>query len=215
MTDQITPTGLAGLVVTAAVTEPVHEAPETHSHTELIPAPVNQPAVSPMPDGWTIQRVAALVRDLAMNMYDLPYILAKHNLTAEQHAYLEKNEFFKRAVEMAVLEWNSPHSTQKRLAMEAAIALEDALPTMAARLSKPTEQLAGVVALASLFTKIAGIGENTPTQNIGEKFKITINLGADVFEREKAIAPKVVMDLQSFPQGAGADTSLQRLIGQT
>lgn len=176
MSDEPVETGLAGLDVTATVTAPVQ-----------VPAvvPLQVPS-APMPEGWTIHRVAALVRDLAVNMYDLPFTLSKHSLTDEQYETLRQNDFFKKAIEAATIEWNSPLSTPKRLAMEAAIALEDALPDVAMRLRKTNEPLPGVVELAKLFAKMAGVGEQSPgSQAPQEKFKITINLGADVAQFDK------------------------------
>jgi hypothetical protein len=69
-----------------------------------VTAAVNPTGVA---DPYTIQSIAALVRDLAMNMYDLDYILKKHGLTQDEYDGLCKNEFFKRAMEVAALEWHS------------------------------------------------------------------------------------------------------------
>jgi len=154
-----------------------------------------------MPDGWTIHKVAAFVRDLAMNMYTIPVILKKHTLTEAQYAVLVENDFFKKALEAATIEWNSPHSTTKRLAMEAAIGLEDAMPTITARMSSKTELLPAVVECAKLFAKMAGVGETTQQGPVGEKFKIVINLGADTLKVEKHSAPLTVEGSEStvFP----------------
>lgn len=186
---------------------------ETLTETGLVTATVNPVAATTMPNGWTIHKVAALVRDLAMNLYDTPTILKTHNLSEAQHVLLTENEFFKRALEAAVIEWNSPQSTNKRLAMEAAIALEDALPAVAARLSKANEPLPGVVELAKLLAKMAGVGESATQPIASEKFKITINLGSDVLSLEKERAPRNLVEVQSFPEGEGANAPVQRLLG--
>jgi hypothetical protein len=169
--------------------------------------PVQVPAVAPpqvpatqMPSGWTIHKVAALVRDLAHNMYDLPYILKTHGLTQAQYDSLAGNEFFKHTLQAMTVEWNAVGNTQKRLALEAAIALEDALPAVAARLSKNTEPLAGVVELAKLLAKMAGVGEANAQQVPTERFKITINLGADVASFEKS-RPVIEIGASSEAQG--------------
>ena len=161
-----------GLAVTATVTPPEPAPPPAP------PAPPTPPAT--MPKGWTIHKVAELVRDLAVNMYDEPDILKKHGIDQQQYALLEKNEFFKQALRAAVLEWNSPQSTEKRLAMEAAIALEDAMPAMAARLSDKKEELVGLVALAKLFAEMARVtgNANRPSE-ARERFSISIHLGDD------------------------------------
>lgn len=171
----------------------------------------------PTPDPYTIQSIAALVRDLAVNMYDIDYILKKHRLTQDEYEGLCKNEFFKRALEVAATEWHSPLSTNKRLAMQAAIGLEDAMPKMAARMHKESEPLANIVEVARLFAKIAGAGEEKTTNIPSEKFTITINLGADTEHFEKT-RPTLSLQPQSkgenenpqifaLPKGSGESTS--------
>lgn len=203
MSDELVDTGLAGLDVTATVTEP--------EPAVQVPAVV-QPQVpaEPMPQGWTIHRVAALVRDLAMNMYETPFVLQKHSLTPGQYETLCGNDFFKKALEAATIEWNSPLSTPKRLAMEAAIALEDALPDVAVRLRNNKEPLPGVVELAKLFAKMAGVGEQANAANTPqERFKITINLGADIMQVEKSRVP---ISIQSQSEGSGTLLPTQQFL---
>ena len=157
---------------------------------ETIAPPVNLPAPNPMPAGWTIQRVAALVRDCATNMYELPFILKNHGLTQDQYDRLAATEAFQNTLTTMTAEWNAIGNTQKRLALEAAIGLEDALPEVIRRLnSRPAEPLPAVVELAKLLAKMAGIGESTQANAPTEKFKIVFNLGADVttFEKTKTI----------------------------
>ena len=155
------------------------------SETSKLAFPVTA-AVNPPADPYTIQSIAALVRDLAVNMYDLDYILKKHNLTQDEYDGLCRNEFFKRAMEVAAVEWNGPMSTHKRLAMQAAIGLEDAMPRMAARMMKDNEPVANIVELAKIFTKISGVGEEKTVTAPTEKFHITIDLGGDVVRFEKS-----------------------------
>ncbi len=180
------------------------EVTATVIETLPVPAPT-------MPDGWTVHKIAALVRDLAMNLYDTPVILKTHGLSEEQYKLLEENPFFKNAIQAAVTEWNSPHSTNKRLAMEAAIALEDALPALATRMSSPGEPLSQAIEAAKLFAKMAGVGESAQQAPTGEKFKITINLGGDTFEREKERTPRVVMEVQPLIEGEGEGSTVRKV----
>lgn len=178
--DEPVDTGLAGLSVTAAVTEP-----------EV--APVQVPAVVPtqvpaaLPSGWTLHKVAALVRDVAQEMYDEPFILTKHGLTSAQYDFLKLNPFFQRALEAETISWARADNVRNRLALEAAIAVEDALPVIAARLTKTNEPLADVVALLKVLSEMAGtIGAKAAQvqPGSGERFKIVINMGADTLERD-------------------------------
>lgn len=188
MTDLHVDTGL-----TAAVTSPL--------------PPVGLKLLKPeMPPNWTLARVSGLVRDLAMNLYDESVTLQKHGLTPEQFLAFKDNEFFQRALQQATLEWHSPHSTQKRLAMESAIAIEDALPTVSARLSAKNEPLSDVVALLKILSEMAGItGAKAIAQNAGtgEKFKIVINLGADTVIRD--VTPKIEISHEEAPRAYAAE----------
>jgi hypothetical protein len=148
-----------------------------------------------MPDGWTLHKVAALVSDVAQNMYEVPYILKKHELTAKQYATLEKNSFFQKALEAEVITWAGANSIQKRLALEAAISSEAAMPALAARLQNKNEPLGEIVALMKLFAEMAGvIGNKTAAgpQTFGERFKIIINLGGDTLQKESSSSMKVI-----------------------
>lgn len=202
-TDEPVETGLAGLTVTAAVTVDAPAAPQV-------------PATQQMPDGWTLSKVAALVRDIAQAMYDEPYILKKHGLTDAQFAFLKGNEFFQRALEAETISWQRADNVRNRLALEAAIAVEDALPTVAARLSKTNEPLSDVVALLKVLSEIAGtIGAKAAApQASGDKFKIVINLGADTVQREAT--PLVTVSPMAEPrQGVDPVQSLLEATGMS
>jgi hypothetical protein len=204
--EEMIETGLAGLTVTVTDTvtdDPIAAASAPQPAVAVTPVPADDPeparalsvAATPMPDGWTLHKVAALVSDVAQNMYELPYILKKHELTAKQYATLEKNPFFQRALEAEVITWASANSIQKRLMLEAAIASEAAMPSLAARLQSNTEPLGEIVMLMKLFAEIAGVtGSKVAAgpQSFGEKFKIIINLGGDTLQKEASPVMKVI-----------------------
>lgn len=215
MADDLIETGLAGL--TAAVTMP-EPAPPLAAAAPQLPAvlpveipPAPQMPKAPMPDGWNLNKVSALVRDLAQNMYDVPDILKKHGLNEAQYRLLAGNEFFKSALEQFTIDWNTAGNTQKRLALEAAIYLEDGLPNVAARMGKATEPLADVVSLVKVLAEIAGtIGAKAIHAPVApsERFKIIINLGADTFQRDAAVPPLV----QVNPEPSGNNDTLRALL---
>ena len=144
-----------------------------------VPVPVTAPVT--LPPDFTIHNIAALVRDVAVAMEDMPTVLQKHGLNQQQYDSLATNQFFQRVLEDAVQNWHKPQSTKERVALAAAIALEDALPKIAARMSGAREALADVVETAKLFADLAGLGPkaNQLPQQTGEKFSININLGGD------------------------------------
>ena len=94
-----------------------------------------------------------------------------------------------------MIEWQSAENAQARIKIEAAVALEDALPAIAARMTKEGEALSGVVETGKLFAKLAQIGEGRSEGLPGEKFSITINLGEDkklTFEKDVTPTPPLI-----------------------
>lgn len=208
MTDQPIETGLGGL--TAAVTI----AEETPVPAVVTVATV-QPAAADLPGGWTIHRVFELVNELAQNLYEEPYYLKKYGLTQGQYDALKANEYFKKAFDRAVEDWNRPNNVNQRLALESAVGIESVLPTLIARAGKADEPLPGVVQLLKVLSEIAGTTGNANSRTpdaAGEKFKIVINLGADTFSAEKTANPVTV---QSLSEGPSPDAALQRLTSGT
>lgn len=159
----------------------------------------------PLPEGWTINKVAALVHELAVNMYDVKTILDKYGLTEQQFEALQANEFYKKCYDSAVFEWNRPQSINKRIALESAVGIEAVLPTIVARCAQTNESLPNVVAALKLLAELSGsIGnQNKAPENPREQFKITINLGADVQRFEKIQPAENLVEIQPIPQGAG------------
>lgn len=188
-------TGLVAATVTHVATvlpvPPAYAATRAPAPSARAPVPLDQQ----LPDGWNLHKVASLVSDVAQNMYELPYVLKKHALTAKQYEALEKNEFFRKALEAEVLAWSGVDSIQKRLALESALALEDAMPTVAARMSNKNESLGDIVMLMKLFAEIAGsIGSKAAAQGSvnTHKFKIIINLGGDTVARDATPSGPVI-----------------------
>lgn len=175
---------------------------------------------APLPDGFTVPGAVALARDVAIEMLELPAILRKHAVTAEQYATLKEVPYFKNIVEEFARQWNAPSSVTQRLAQQTAAGLEEVLPDVIARMKIKNEPLQGIAQLAKVLADIAGVGgsaRQAPQAN--EKFKIVINLGADTqtFEKSKPIInimpdpdpPADVAEIQSFSQGFGSLLAIQ------
>lgn len=197
-------------IVAAAVTG--SEQPEAVMLAPTVTAVTVKTPSAPIPDGWDLFKVAALVTDMAQNMYDRPYILGKHKLTEEQMKFLETNEFYQRALEAEVLIWQGANSVQKRLALEAAIAIEANMPVLAARLGKSTEPLGEVVTLVKVLAEIAGLVGAKAQQNqpgTGQQFKIIFNINGVVDER--TATPNFIA-IQPLGEGQSTGQTLSRLV---
>lgn len=147
-----------------------------------------------VPDGTALtpMGLAALAREVAMDIKELPEILKFYKLTDASYADICKIPFYARALEVAIIEWNSALSTHDRIKIEAAATLEDALHGLGARMKNKDEAFPAAIEAGKLFAKIAGLGEPGRTEGApGEKFTININLGNDVpqLHFEKDVTP--------------------------
>ncbi len=161
---------------------------------DFLPVPVEVPELTPT-------ELAKLAREIAMDIKDVDVVLGHYNITPAQYDNLkEHNAFFKQALQVSTIEWNSALTTPERIKLESAAILEDALPRLGARMANQAEGLPGVVEAAKLFAKIAGLGEKEASDRApGERFTISINLGGD---------DKLVYKSKETPTIEGSATSI-------
>lgn len=174
--------------ITATVNRPFAQAVETYLVS--LAMQVGPRTMAPMPD-LPPTEMARLAREIAMDIRELPDVLKLFALTPEQYARIRLSPFFIQALAAANVEWNSALNTHERIRLEAACALEDALPSLSARMKNNGEALPGVVEAGKLFAKIAGLGERDQNAGApGERFTITINLGdGQDLKYEKNVTP--------------------------
>lgn len=191
--------------VTVTVTAPEAEQPVDTTLTDAgKQAALALLAMPPL----TAAELAQLAREMAMNIRPQDVVLHEFKLTTAQYEYLEKNhEFYSTAYKQACIEWHAPMSTQERIKIEAAAILEDSLIGLGARMRNKAEGLPGVVEVAKLFAKVAGVGEREAgAAPSGERFVINIDLGADktitLSTQAPAAAPAAQRSQLSLPAHA-------------
>ena len=182
---------------------------ETYITTGLIAVASNQPvgekpgtavAYVPSDQPLSAQKLARLAQELVMAIRDPLIIYREYGLTEQQFkTHIELNEYFKRAHEAYTIEWNSTTSTTQRLRLQSQAMMEDNLPGFAARMRNEHETLPAVVQAATLLAKIGGIGEDKQQVHPGERFTITINLGADTQQFNKTVGALPVIDVEATP----------------
>lgn len=142
---------------------------------------MNEPVVAvPAPAHLDQRKLAELAYEIARNLKEPADVYRSFGITKEQYEqHIDTNEWYKRVLEAAMIEWASTGSTKTRIQFQAALALEQGIIPLTARMVDAEEDLGKAVETAKLLAKIAGL--DTPAQggNPGEKFTITINLGAD------------------------------------
>lgn len=150
-------------------------------------------------------RLAKLANEVALDIRDLKDILEDYGLTPVDYDRLTKTAHYQTLLEQYRIEWNSAKSVHERLRLQSAVMLEQAFPTLGARMQNASDP--GAVEVAKLMAKMTGL--DAPKQGVGnpsDKFVITINLGADKtatpeLKFEKTINPLLIDAVASKNEG--------------
>ncbi|HLL28978.1 MAG TPA: hypothetical protein VKT73_15180 [Xanthobacteraceae bacterium] len=136
-----------------------------------------------------------LAREVAKNILPLEKILETHRVSPEDWDRIKSHPRFAQILEAEILAWETASNTHERTKMKAGALIEEWLPEANARLHDQKENLNAKVELGKLISRIAemgitGIGAGVAS---GEKFTVTINLGADSqLKFEKETQPKLI-----------------------
>lgn len=157
------------------------------------------------------ETMAALAREIAMDINELPIILKNNGVSAEQYEIIKVSPFFMKLLESYTQAWTASGNTPERLKLEGAAMLEQFYPTLFQRMMDKTQPLNHVVQAAQFVAKTSGLGEAKDTGPAGDRFSITINLGEDqklVFDKSKNELPAILDDVsyrtvtESTPNGS-------------
>lgn len=136
-----------------------------------------------------VHTLANLARVLATNIKSRLQVCQQFGIGEEELQEIEQIEFFKRALEACVIEWQNPKTTAERLKLKGQAAIEEGLEVLATRMMDPKEPLPATIDAAKFMAQIGGM--NTPDKTAAsapaDKFIIQINMGADVEKYEKSI----------------------------
>jgi hypothetical protein len=163
----------------------------------LPPLPVHLPeGINLTPTG-----LAALAREVAIDIKELPDILRLYKLTESEYKRICELPFYSKALAAATIEWQSAEGTHTRIKLEAAAIMEDAMPGLAARMKSRDEAFPAAIEAGKLFAKLAGLDTAAKTsEGASEKFVIKIDLGADrQLKFEKDITP-ILPVIEQEPQ---------------
>jgi len=146
--------------------------------------------ISPIND----DRLVILAREIAKDMHPLETILEVNKIGVDQWETIQNNPRFQRLLESEIADWNSASNASERVRLKSIHFVEEVLPEFYARANDPRESLAAKTEVLKTVARFAGIGSSGgEIGGAGEKFTVTINLGADKsLKIEKTVTPQVI-----------------------
>ena len=125
------------------------------------------------------QDIYELAIDIARQIFPIPQLLIKYNITEKELEELYNTSVFKEIIKQATGEWNAASSTHKRTKLKAAVIVEQTLPTLLESMVNTRESLAERVRALDTVAKIAGLNSGEGSGGpVGSTFKLSINLNA-------------------------------------
>jgi hypothetical protein len=131
------------------------------------------------PEVYAVE-LAALAREIAMDIFPLETIIELHRLTDDEWATIQRNPKFISMLADMTAEWQSAMNTRERVKIKAATGLESILETYIRDIGDPSIPLAQRVEAGKF---LARVGELDGNQQIvgggapGSSFHIRIDLG--------------------------------------
>lgn len=135
-----------------------------------------------------------LAREIAMDILPIGQILTSHQIEPNQWETIRESAAFQSLLASELEAWQSATNTPERVKVKAAALVEEFLPELNSRIHDPRENLNAKIEAAKLARDLAGFGKNgVDAIGVGEKFSVTINLGADkTLTIEKDITPTTI-----------------------
>lgn len=136
----------------------------------------------------------SLAREIARDMNPIKTIIESRQIDANEWERIQANPHFQRVLSAEVEAWQSANNVGERVRLKALHFVEEALPEFFQRAHDPRETLNAKTEVLKTITRLAGIGNSVgETGAMGEKFSVTINLGADqTLKIEKTVTPQVI-----------------------
>jgi hypothetical protein len=143
-----------------------------------------------------------IAQEVAMERRDVDDIVKHYGLTSEQWDKISTDRYFISLVAQATEAWHATNNTHERTRLKAATIIEEWLPEAYQRLHDNQEALPAKTGLATLVSRLAGMGGRDATieGTAPERFVVNINLGPQKDIRlEKSIDhAKVIEAIPSY-----------------
>lgn len=150
-------------------------------------------ALAPKTDNLEVIHLR-VARAIAADIYPLETILKHHSISPDQWLSISENPAFRKLLESEIQAWHSATNTTERVRLKSAAFIEEALPELYARVHDKGEALNHKVEALKLVRDLAGFVRGGGEAGVtGERFSVTINLGADhQLTIEKSLTPQVI-----------------------
>lgn len=135
-----------------------------------------------------------IAREIAIDLYEIETILKNNQIDPGTFERIKVDPRFLKLLESEVLAWHSAGNTLERTKLKAGALLEEFLPEANARIHDKAETLSAKTELVKTLARIAGMGlDRAQVDGLsGERFTVTINLGADhKLQFNNTVTPKV------------------------
>jgi hypothetical protein len=132
--------------------------------------------------------LAALAREIAMDVLEIPQILQIHQLSDREWTKIQANPQFDAMLKSMIADWQSAANVRERVRMKSATGLESHLDQLITELADTEIPLAQRIEAAKF---IARLGElETREGPGGPGFHVTLNIGGT--RREVEVSPKLI-----------------------
>ena len=121
--------------------------------------------------------LAALAREIAMDIYPLAQIIELHRLNDEEWQRIQENPKFKAMLNEMVTDWNSTASTKERVKLKSATGLESILEVYIRDIADPDIPLAQRVEAGKFLARLGEMDGQHIGSGGGGGFSITLNIG--------------------------------------
>lgn len=142
-------------------------------------APTKKEIVIPQLQGDLL--MLRIARSIAQDISELDKILATNGVTHEQWAIIERHPRFQKYLQASIIDWNAAENTPERVKVKSAAMVEEWLPEAFRQMHSPEAPLLHRNDLAKLVARLGGMEKSGSVAGEvgGERFHVTINLGAD------------------------------------
>jgi hypothetical protein len=134
-----------------------------------------------------------LARELAINLYDTESVLKANNIDPKEWGAISKDRRFVKLLKSEMEAWNAANNTPERVRLKSAMLVEEWLLEANKLAHDGSQTLTARIELMKLLKSLGGLGVDRAEGSIGERFSITINLGADQkLQFDKQLPHKVI-----------------------